>query len=214
MKRRTFVAGVLSLPLLGFARFESLSAKKALFEELGNSVLMTIALPTLFRRGDIEALDSVDSGLDTTLSFMLRLWNYTTREVAGEQTITVKLRRDLWSKRYVVRTHGERGWTRKEFATREQACEAVTTLSRVRIASSSALARGSLRTGPWYWVEILALRNPIKSAIEAAESEASGRERGRDLEWFGRAVEVLAGERAIAEEIVHVRTNCFFLPPR
>jgi hypothetical protein len=80
-------------------------------------------------------------------------------------------------------------------------------LDRVRVGSASDLERGS--GGPYYFVTVLALRNPIVSDRDG--NEASGRGQGRDLEWFGKLVEVLAGERAQAEEVVHVKTNAFYL---
>jgi hypothetical protein len=88
------------------------------------------------------------------------------------------------------------------------------TLDGVRVCSASLLERGG-EAGPFYFVEILAMRNPLRpSGGEGDDGTETRRGQGRDAEWFRRLVEQLAGERARAEQIVHVRTNPFFLVPR
>jgi hypothetical protein len=209
VKRRTFMRGVVGVPVLAFARPDTLPIRRATFEEVGSSVLVTVTLPTLFRRYDREALASIDSGFDTTIHYQLKVWQVGTRELIGTQEVLVKIRRDPWKKRYVVSTRDTGGWTKRSFVNRDEAVAAAVKLDRVRIASVGDLERGA--AGPYYFVEVLALRNPIG---QVGGDAASGRAQGRDLEWFGRLVEVLAGERAEAEEIVHLRTNWFYLEDR
>lgn len=204
--------GLVATPLVGIIRPDTLPVRDAAFVEVGNSILMTVALPGLFPKGDLEALDSIDSGFDTILEFTIRVWKHTPRHLVTSQTHTVKLRRDPWKKRYVVSTLGRSGWTRRYFGTREAAMEAAYTLQRFRICSSSQLQRGA--STAYYFASILALRNPLSPREASPRVAASGRSRGRDLEWFERIVEVFAGERARAEQVVHVRTKPFYLVPR
>ena len=211
MKRRTFVIGAASTPLmLGMARPEALTVREAEFEEIGSSLVMSVAIPGLFKKNDTDALASIDSGFDTKLHFQLKVWEWGKRKLITKRTVLVKVRRDPWKKKYVVSTRGTRGWTKRFFKDRKAAIEAATTLTRVKVASVSDLERGN--DGPYYFVEIVALRNPLTP--KAGKKGATGRARGRDLELFGRLVELLAGERAKAEETVHVRTNPTYLVPQ
>lgn len=211
MKRRTFVVGALSTPLLlGFARPEALTVREAVFEEMGSSLVVTVDLPGLFKKHDTDALASIDSGFDTKLHFALKVWEWGKRRLVAQSVVVVKIRRDPWKKKYVVSTRGERGWSKRFFDDRAQAITAATTLTRVKVAATADLERGD--DGPYYFVEILAQRNPLTE--DDKKRGATGRGEGRDLEWFGRLVEVLAGERAKAEETVHVRTNPTYLVPQ
>lgn len=214
MKRREFVAGAVAVPFAAFLRPETLALRRASFEEIGSSVVMSLALPGLFRRGDKEAVASIDSGFDTTLVFHLRLWKYGTRERIEDIEQEVKVRWDPWKKRYLVRTKTDRGWSKREFESRDKALSVSTTLSRVRLVAAHALKRSKGDAGPYYFVEVLALRNPLMRPDELVTRRHSERSVGRDLEWFARLVDVVAGERAIAEESLHVRTNPFYLPTR
>lgn len=214
MRRRDFVAGALAVPFAGFIRPESLPSRRAAFEEIGNSVMMTLAVPGLFRRGDREAVASIDSGFDTTLVFHLRAWRYGTRERVATVEREVKIRWDPWKKRYLVRTEMEKGATRREYDVREKALAAATTLSRIRLGSAESFVRSSGDQGPYYFVEVFALRNPLLRPEELVARRPSERSVGRDLEWFSSLVDVVAGERAVAEEVIHFRTNPFYLPPR
>ncbi len=209
MRRRTCLRGFAAMPLVGFVRPDALPYKRAAFEEVGNSVLLTVSLPALFRRYDREALASLDSGFDTRLVFTLKLWQHGSRRLIATTEVLVKVRRDPWKKRYVVAV-GELGtWTKRTFVDRDAAIAAAVRLERIRVAAASDLERGE--DGPYYFVSILAQRNPLDVDVSTG---GDGRGQGRDLEWFGRLVDVLAGERAQAEETVHVRTNPFYLVPR
>ena len=202
------LATAAAIPALGMARVET---RKALFEEIGNSIMMTLELPSLFPRSDKDALASIDSGFDTTVRFSLELWERGTREPLGRRTIVRKIRRDPWKKKYVVRTRGTSGWVARTFDKREDAIEAVVTLDRVKVAAASKLERGG-EEGPFYFVTVVAMRNPIADATETGGRKR--RRRGRRDEWFTRLVDGLVGERAIAEEVVRAKTNPFYLVPR
>ncbi len=194
----------------GFARPDP---RKAVFEEIGNSIMMTLSLPALFGRSDRDALASIDSGFDTTLHFTLDVWEHGSRKHMGTRVIVRKIRRDPWKKKYVVRTKGSSGWLSRTFDKREEAIAEAVSLDRVRVIKATKLSRGG-EAGPFYFVTVLAMRNPIE---DVAAGTKRRRRRGggrRDLEWFGRLVDVLAGEQAAAEEIVSVKTNPFFLVPR
>jgi hypothetical protein len=215
MRRRGFLITLSSLPLLAFVKPEDLPRRRAVFEEVGASLRMTLALPKLLRKHDREAMASIDSGFDTTIEYTLRLWQQLgrgNRKFVATRELVVKIRRDPWKKRYVVSTGDERGWTRRYFEDRDAAIAAAVRLERVRISAVSALERGDSRAN--YFVEVLALRNPLRKRGPGGTDSASGRGQGRDLEWFGRLIETLAGERARAEEVVHVRTNLFYLVSR
>lgn len=218
LTRRQWMAGLVALPAfappkgpVAMVRPESLTSRKAVFEEVGEDVRMTLKLPSLIRARDTAALKSIDSSFDTTLRYSLRLWEYGTRELISSRVVVVKIRRDPWKKRYVVSRRGEGGWSKRFFTDRDAAVAAATSLSRQKIASASQLERSS-DDGPYYFVEVLALRNPIDNPT-GKDGRARGRGGGRDQEWFSRLVDVLAGERARAEKIIHVRTNPFYLVP-
>ncbi len=211
MKRRGFLRGAIAMPLVGLVRPESLTTRRAVFEEAGTSVLMTLRLPTLIKPKDVNALKSIDSGFDTTLRYSLRVWEYGQRRLITSRIVVVKIRLDLWKKRYVVSTRGDKGWSKRFFTKRADAVAAATKLDRQKIASVGQLERSD--DGPYYFVEVLALRNPVDETDGGGSRSASGRGGGRDLEWFSRLVDVMAGERARAEKVVHIRTNPFFLVP-
>ncbi|MGH1346123.1 MAG: hypothetical protein ACRBN8_31450 [Nannocystales bacterium] len=214
MKRRELFAGLLAvpaMPIVAMARPEALTTRKAVFEEVGEDVRMTIDLPSLIRSRDTDALKSIDSSFDTTLRYSMRVWEYGTREMVTSRVVVVKIRRDPWKKRYVVSRRGESGWTKRFFEKRDAAVTAATSLARQKIASVGQLER-SEEGGPYYFVELLALRNPIDDPADK-DARAQGRGGGRDLEWFSRLVDTLAGERARAEKVVHIRTNPFYLVP-
>lgn len=217
LRRRTLLRGALALPLAlplwAFARPETLVQRPSEFAEVGNSIQMTLALPMLIRDNDLEALASIDSGFDTTLEYTLKVWKHGTRQLVATRTIVMKLRRDPWQKHYLLRTKGSTGWIKRSFQEREAAIEAAVTLDGVKVCSASLLERGG-EAGPFYFVEVLALRNPLRGQRGDDGGPETRRGQGRDAEWFRRLVETLAGERARAEQVVHVRTNPFFLWPR
>lgn len=211
--RRAVLAGLLGAPLLGFARPETLTKRSAKFAEVGNSIQMTLSLPALIRDNDKEALDSINSGFDTTLEYTIKVWEHGTRRLMASRVIVLKLRRDPWKKHYLLRTKGSSGWIHRSFQTRAAAIAAAVTLDGIKVCSASRLVRGG-EAGPYYFVEILAMRNPLRKRRGSDHGTETRRGQGRDAEWFRRLVETLAGERARAEQVVHVRTNPFFLLPR
>ncbi len=213
IRRRAVLGGLFGLPLLAFARPENLVKRPAEFAEVGNSIQMTLSLPTLIRKRDAEALASIDSGFDTTFEYTIKVWEHGTRQMVASRIIVLKLRRDPWKKHYLLRTKGSSGWIKRSFDDRAAAIEAAVTLDGVKVCSASRLERGG-EAGPFYFVEILAMRNPLRKQRGGSQGTETRRGQGRDGEWFRRLVETLAGERARAEQVVHVRTNPFFLLPR
>lgn len=209
MKRRQWLQGAIVMPVAVVARPEPVTRRRAVFEEAGSSVLMTMSLPMLFRRYDKDALESIDSGFDTTIELTIKLWQHGTNRVIGTHEVLVRIRRDPWKQRYVVSTRADGTWTKRSFDERDAAVAAAVKLDRIRIAATSELERGD--DGPTYFVTVFAQRNPLEPSPDFAASTSA---QGRDLEWFGRLVDVLAGERAQAEETVHVRSNPFYLVER
>lgn len=213
LRRRTVIGGLLSLPLLALARPDTLVQRAAKFAEIGNSIQLTLSLPALIRKTDADALASIDSGFDTTIEYTLTVWEHGTRRKVDSRTVVVKLRRDPWKKNYLVRTKGATGWRKRTFAKRSDAIAAAVTLDAIKVCSASRLSRGG-EAGPFYFVEVLAMRNPLRRSGGHGRGTETRRGQGRDADWFRRLVETLAGERARAEKVVHVRTNPFFLVPR
>lgn len=213
VRRRVVLGGALGLPLLAFARPETLTKRAAEFAEVGNSIQMTLSLPGLIRSNDLEALASIDSGFDTTLEYQLKVWQHGSRERVARRTLVLKLRRDPWKKNYLLRTKGSTGWIKRSFDERAEAIAAAVTLDGIKVCSASVLDRGG-EAGPFYFVEIMAMRNPLRRRRGGGRGTETHRGQGRDADWFRRLVETLAGERARAEQVVHVRTNPFFLVPR
>ncbi len=209
LRRREMLAGLVAAPMVALVRPESLAARRAAFEEAGDNVRMTLALPTLIRGRDEEALKSIDSSFDTTIRYSLRLWEYGTRNLVSSRVVVVKIRRDPWKKRYVVSRRGTGDWSKRYFADRDAAVAAATSLRKQVVGPLAKLERGT--QGPYYFVEVLALRNPLDGT--GKDARASGRGGGRDLQWFSRLIDNMAGERARAEEVVHVRTYPFYLLP-
>lgn len=203
--RREILAGLVAAPV-ALARPDS--TRKAKFEEVGEDVRMTLALPGLISARDTDALKSIDSGFDTTLRYSLRLLEYGSRRLVSSRVVVVKIRRDPWKKRYVVsRRSGKGGWSKRFFTKRTDAVAAATTLTRQVVGLAASLERTG--EGPYYYVEVLALRNPI----EHPDGSTRARGRGRDLQFFSRLIDSMVGERARAEKKVHVRTNPFYLLP-
>ena len=190
MRRRDVLRGFVAMPVVALARPNMPPVKlTATFEEVGSSVLMTLSLPTLFRKYDKDALESIDSGFDTTLHFTLKVWQAVKNRLIETREVLVRIRRDPWKKRYVVSTREGGEWSKRMFTDRESAVAAAVKLDRVRIAASSSLERGD--DAPFYFVTVFAQRNPLEPADDFASSTSA---QGRDLEWFGRLVDVLAGE--------------------
>lgn len=213
MKRRELFAGLLAvpaIPVVAMVRPEA-TTRRARFEEVGEDVRMTLSLPSLIPARDADALKSIDSGFDTTLRYSLRVWEYGTREIVTSRVVVVKIRRDPWKKRYVVSRRGEAGWSKRFFEKREAAVAAATSLTRQKIASVAQLERTN-EGGPYYLVEVLALRNPIEEPTDK-DGRTRGRGGGGDLQWLSRLVDNLVGERARFEEKVHIRTKSFYLVP-
>lgn len=213
MKRRAFTVGSAALALAGFARTDTLPTRVATFEEVGDSVLMTVAFPELLRARDREARASIDSGFETTLVYEIRIFEHGSTAALASLRHVVKIHYDHWQKRYVVQSREASGAAAKRYFKRQDAAiEHAVTLERLRIARASGLERGE--EGPYYFATIRAMRNPLGDHVAGGASSASGRGRGRSTGWFRRIVEFMSGSQPPAEETLHVRTNPFYLVPR
>lgn len=211
MKRRVFLGGSLVLPPL-LLRGEAILVRRAQFEEGGDWLLMTLDLPELFPARDREALDSIDSGFATVVRYDLELHRL---GLTGPQkliALEARIQYDLWNQRYVVSGYADgQRTTRRTFAGRADAIRAVTKLQRIRIAKTADLGRGA--NGPYYYVVVVARRNPVDPATVAGLDPAT-RARGSDVRWFARLLDFLADRAPDAEETLSVRTNPFYLLPR
>lgn len=208
--RRVFLAGSSAALTAGMVRSDPVALRRARFEEVGNSVLMTVDVPKLIRPTDRQALASIDSGFATTLTFDVGVFELGATEPITTLYVVKKIQYDLWTQRYVVvvREPG-RGAAKRYFKTRDQAVKAALTLDRLRIVRASQLTRGE--DGPYYYARIIAQRNPLS---QEGTVGADGRTQERNVRWFTRLIDFLAARPPEAEETVAVRTNPFFLLPR
>jgi hypothetical protein len=213
VRRRAFVLGSATLALAGFARPDTLPTRVATFEEVGDSVLMTVAFPELLRARDREALASIDSGFETTLVYEVKIFEYGSAAAFASLRHVAKIHYDHWQKQYVVQSREASGAAANRYFGRQGAAIShAVSLKRLRIARASSLKRGD--DGPYYFVTIRAMRNPLGAKGARRAGAASGRGQGRSPGWFRRVVEFMSGSQPRAEETLHVRTNPFYLVPR
>lgn len=208
--RRAVLLGAGATLIAGAMRNDPLALRRARFEEVGDSVLMTVELPELFRARDREALASIDSGFATTVTFDVGVFEVGTHTPLETRYVVKTVQYDLWTQRYVVMTRESgRGAAKRYFPVRDAAIRAAIGLDRIRIARASHLQRGE--DGPYYYVRVIAQRNPLS---QESVTTAQGRPTERNVRWFTRLIDFLSARPPEAEETVAVRTNPFFLVPR
>ncbi len=218
MRRRAFLWALASLILTAAARPDTLLLRRARFEEVGNSAMMTIEFPELLRLRDRETIPSVDSGFETTLIFDLVLYEHGSNSGLEWHRRIVKIRYDYMNQRYEVTTRDDGGnRARRFFKRRSRAVAAATRLTRMKVGRSANLARGS--GGPYYYVTIRGQRNPLdptepSAGLGSGLDPGTGRAQGRDTRWFSRFVNFLATELPEAEATVRYRTQPFYLVER
>ncbi len=213
LRRRAWLGVLTAMCLCSAVRPEVLPARTAEFAEVGDRVLVTLALPELVPRRDRDAVKAIDSGFATTLIFDITLHRHGISGVVTRTRRVARIAYNLWNEHYEVETTDEgAGTARRYFRDREQAIRAAVTLRSFPVARASALGRGS--SGPYYFAAIRALRNPISpdSWNESASERVRGQ--GRDIRWFAELVDLLVEAHPLAEDIVEVRTNYFYLVPR
>lgn len=215
MRRRGFLGLVAALPLLTAAGgLELLKPRRARFEEVGDSVLMTVDLPELLLLRDADAMASLDSAFRTRLEYELSLYRAGQSDPVEQRRVTVYIQWDPWKERFVVETQEQgRSPTRRYFIDRDEAIVAAIRLDRVRLARASALERGPKAV---YFATVVGQRNPIEKGLLAPdEGEGDGRGQGRDLSVFSRWVGIFIRATQSAEKTVAIKTSpAFYLVPR
>lgn len=212
MRRRGFFWVLAALPLLTAAGgLELLKPRRAKFEEVGDSVLMTAELPELLLIRDIDAMASLESAFRTRLEYELSLYRAGQSDPIEQRRVTVYIQWDPWKERYVVETQEQgRTATRRYFADRDEAIVAAIRLDRVRIARASALERGPKAV---YFATVVGQRNPIEKGLLSSDDD--GRGQGRDLSVFSRWVGIFIRATQSAEKTVAIKTSpAFYLVPR
>ena len=215
MRRRGVLGLVAALPLLTAAGgLELLKPRRARFEEVGDSVLMTVDLPELLLLRDADAMASLDSAFRTRLEYELSLYRAGQSDPVEQRRVTVYIQWDPWKERFVVETQEQgRSPTRRYFIDRDEAIVAAIRLDRVRLARASALERGPKAV---YFATVVGQRNPIEKGLLAPdEGEGDGRGQGRDLSVFSRWVGIFIRATQSAEKTVAIKTSpAFYLVPR
>ena len=218
MRRRGFLGyGLLGLavPLMAApGGLELLKPRRARFEEVGDSVLMTADLPELLLTRDGDAMASLESAFRTRLDFEISLYRAGQTDPVEQRRVTVFIQWDPWKERYVVETkEADRTATRRYFAGRDEAIVAAVQLDRVRVARASALERGPKAV---YFATVVGQRNPIeKGLLSPEDGDGDGRGQGRDLSVFSRWVGIFIRATQSAEKTVAIKTSpAFYLVPR
>lgn len=212
MRRRGFFGLLAALPLLTAAGgLELLKPRRAKFEEVGDSVLMTAELPELLLTRDADAMASIESAFRTRLEYEVSLYRAGQSDPIEQRRVTVYIQWDPWKERFVVETQEQgRSPTRRYFADRDEAIVAAIRLDRVRIARASALERGPKAI---YFATVVGQRNPIEKGLLSADDD--GRGQGRDLSVFSRWVGIFIRATQSAEKTVAIKTSpAFYLVPR
>jgi hypothetical protein len=142
VRRRGFFGLLAALPLLTAAGgLELLKPRRAKFEEVGDSVLMTAELPELLLTRDADAMASIESAFRTRLEYEVSLYRAGQSDPIEQRRVTVYIQWDPWKERFVVETQEQgRSPTRRYFADRD---EAIGARSASTASASPAPARSS-----------------------------------------------------------------------
>jgi hypothetical protein len=215
VRRRGFLCLVAATPLMAApGGLELLKPRRARFEEVGDSVLMTADLPELLLTRDTDAMASLESAFRTRLEYEISLYRAGQSEPVEQRRVTVYIQYDPWKERFVVETQETgRTATRRYFADRDDAIVAAIRLERVRIARAGALERGPRAV---YFATVVGQRNPIeKGLLSPEDGDGDGRGQGRDLSVFSRWVGIFIRATQSAEKTVAIKTSpAFYLVPR
>ncbi len=212
MRRRALLLAGLSLPLLGASGLELLRNRRAKFEEVGDGVLMTVAMPELLPTRDDDAMASLESAFATTLVFEIVVYRAGHSVPVDQRSRVVKIQYNPWKERYVVTTSDPgRAAQVRYYTGRDEAIARATTLDRVRVARVSGLQRGADNI---YFATVVGQRNPIEKGLLSPE-DSDGRGQGRDLSVFSRWVGIFIRATQSAEKTVAIKTTpAFYLVPR
>lgn len=214
MRRRALLVAGLSLPLTAVGGREFLRARRAEFVEVGDAVLMTVALPELLSIRDSDAMASIDSAFATTLVYDVSLFRTGNPRPISSHRRVVKIQWNPWKERFSVQSSGSGGGAQALYFTeRDAAIAEAVSLSRFRVATATELERGPKST---YFVTVVGQRNPISSALlpDGGES-ADARGQGRDLSVFSRWIGMFIRDAPRAERTIAIRTTpAFYLVQR
>lgn len=213
MRRRALLLAGLSLPLLGASSLELLRNRRARFEEVGDGVLMSVALPELLPTRDHDAMTSLDSAFATTLVFEISVYRAGHSLPVDQRSRIVKIQYNPWKERYVVTTSDfGRAPQVRYYVDRDEAIARATTLDRVRVARASALQRGPDAV---YFATVVGQRNPIDRDLLTPQSgDEWDRGQGRDLSVFSRWVGIFVRSTQTAEQTFAIKTTpAFYLVP-
>ncbi|HGG57827.1 MAG TPA: hypothetical protein ENK31_08540 [Nannocystis exedens] len=211
MRRRSFIAAGLSLPLVGAGGRELLRSRRAAFVEVGDSVLMSVKLPELLSTRDRDAMASIESAFTTTLVFEIKLYQSGTSRPISARRRLVKIQWNPWKERFGVQTSDPGSGTRTSyFRYRNRAIARAVGLDRVLVAKTSTLRRGRDST---YFVTVVGQRNPITAAL-LPEEVVVGQGQGNDLSAFSRWIGIFIRDTPAAEKTFAIRTTpAFYLVP-
>lgn len=213
MRRRALLLAGLTLPLLGAGGLEFLRPRRARFEEVGDAVLMTVAMPELLSTRDSDAMASLGSAFATTLVYEIVVYRAGQALPFDQRSRVVKIQYNPWKERYVVTTSDTgRAAQVRYYTDRDEAIARATSLERVRIARVSAMQRGPDAV---YFATVVAQRNPIDQDLLAPETgDEDERGQGRDLAVFSRWVGIFVRATQSAEKTFAVKTTPgFYLVP-
>ncbi len=213
MRRRDLLATGLALPFLtGVGGRELLRLRRAKFEEIGDSVLLSVSLPELLPSRERDAMASIESGFATTLSFEIKLYRTGSTAVLARHIRVVKIQWNPWKERYSVLIQDPGlGPSTRYFRERSQAIDKAVSIERFRIVLASDLERGRRAT---YFATVVGQRNPLDEPMAEAET-AGGRGQGRDLSAFSRWIGIFIKAAPKAEKTFAVRTSpAFYLLPK
>ncbi|MCA9713704.1 MAG: DUF4390 domain-containing protein [Myxococcales bacterium] len=219
MRRRAFVTGA-GLTLAGVAAGgagggELFLLRRMKFEELGDAVVVSVALPELLPTRDASAMQSIESGFATTLRLEATVVRTKSLTPVARRVRIVKIQWNPWRERYVVQTTDQgRGAAIRYYGKRDAAIAHAITLERMRVARASALERGPSAT---YAVTIVGQRNPIDPESRVAADDGGGGQTrgGGDLSAFSRWIGVFVQSAPRAEKTFAVRSSpAFYLVTR
>lgn len=199
-------------PLLAAAGgdLEVVRPRKARFEEVGDTVLMTIALPELLAPDDVPAINSLDAAFATTLTYEIAVYRAREKDPLERRRVIVRIQWNAWKERYVVVVEepGRPGTTRL-YTDRDEAVAAATTLDRLRVIRAGALERGPEAT---YFATVIAQRNPVERGLRSLPvGDPAGGEGSTFARWIG--IFIRAEQRA--ERTVAIKTSpAFYLVTR
>lgn len=200
-----------ALPLLMAAggELEVLRPRKARFEEVGDTVLMTVGLPELLLTADTAAMTSLEAAFTTVLTYEIAVYRGREREPFERRRVVVRLHWNAWKERYVVTVEEPgRGLTTRAFSDRDEAIAAAVTLERLRILEAVALERGNDAT---YFATVVGQRNPVDRGLLSPGSGGEPRVGSTFSRWLG--IFIRAQQRA--EKTVAIKTSpAFYLVPR